>query len=99
MALLDAVRDATGDELLKVILETGELSDLDTVRAATRLAIDHGADFVKTSTGKTPVSATPAAVRAMLDVIHTMAGSTRRDQAVGRHPHVRRRARLSVDRR
>ncbi|MET0909081.1 MAG: deoxyribose-phosphate aldolase [Ilumatobacteraceae bacterium] len=70
VALLDATRDATGDRLLKVILETGELPDLDTVRAATRLAIDHGADFVKTSTGKTAVSATVPAVRAMLDVVH-----------------------------
>jgi len=82
VALLDAVRDATGDQLLKVILETGELSDLDTVRTATRLAIDHGADFVKTSTGKTPVSATVPAVRAMLDVIRTVAGG----RAIGIKP-------------
>jgi deoxyribose-phosphate aldolase len=54
---------------MKVILETGELRDLATVSAAARFAIEHGADFVKTSTGKTPVSATLPAVEAMLDVI------------------------------
>jgi deoxyribose-phosphate aldolase len=69
VAVLDSTRDATGDALLKVILETGELVDLETVRDAARLAIEHGADFVKTSTGKTPVSATPDAVRVMLGVV------------------------------
>ena len=69
VALLDAVRDAAGDELLKVILETGELVESDVISAASRLAIDHGADFVKTSTGKTSVSATPEAVRTMLEVV------------------------------
>lgn len=56
--------------LVKVILETGELPDQATVASATRFAVDHGADFVKTSTGKTPVSATPEAVATMLRVIH-----------------------------
>jgi deoxyribose-phosphate aldolase len=74
VALLDAVRNAAGDTLLKVILETGELVEPDAIRAATRLAIDHGADFVKTSTGKTRVSATPEAVRAMLEVVADGAG-------------------------
>jgi deoxyribose-phosphate aldolase len=69
VALLDAVRNAAGDALLKVILETGELVEPDAIRAAASLAIDHGADFVKTSTGKTRVSATPGAVRTMLEVV------------------------------
>lgn len=68
-AVLDAVRDAAADALVKVILETGALPDTDAVTAAARFAIDHGADFVKTSTGKIPVSATPAAAEAMLGVI------------------------------
>jgi deoxyribose-phosphate aldolase len=75
VALLDAVRNAAGDELLKVILETGELVEPDVIRAAAHLAIDHGADFVKTSTGKTRVSATPEAVRAMLEVLVETGGS------------------------
>jgi len=57
--------------LLKVILETGELPDQATVALAARIAIESGADFIKTSTGKTPVSATPEAARTMLDVIRS----------------------------
>ncbi|HEY5664918.1 MAG TPA: deoxyribose-phosphate aldolase [Ilumatobacter sp.] len=66
-AVLTTVRVATtGRALMKVILETGELVDADLIRSAARLAIDLGADFVKTSTGKTPVSATPEAAEIML---------------------------------
>ena len=54
---------------LKVILETGEIGAVDLIESAARLAIAAGADFVKTSTGKTSTSATPDAVRAMLGVI------------------------------
>ena len=69
-AMLERVRRITeGNALMKVILETGELPDLDTVEEAARLAIEHGADFVKTSTGKSPVSATLPAAERMLEVI------------------------------
>lgn len=69
-AVLSAVREATeGRALMKVILETGCLVDPDLVAGAARFAVDHGADFVKTSTGKTDVSATLEAVGAMLGVI------------------------------
>jgi deoxyribose-phosphate aldolase len=57
------------DARLKVILETGMLPDQAMVRKAADLAIGSGADFIKTSTGKTPVSATPDAVRTMLEAI------------------------------
>ena len=70
--LLDAVRAAVASgagALLKVILETGELKDLELVEAAARLAILHGADFIKTSTGKTTTSATLAATEVMLRAI------------------------------
>lgn len=70
--LLTAVRTASRGRVLKVILETGVLGVLDggeTIARAARLAIDAGADFLKTSTGKTPVGATPAAAAAMLDAI------------------------------
>lgn len=68
--MLAAVRLAvTPPHHLKVILETGELVRLDLVERATRLAVDHGADFVKTSTGKSKISATPDAARTMLRVI------------------------------
>lgn len=55
--------------LLKVILETGELNEVSLIRLAAQMSIAGGADFIKTSTGKTPVSATPQAVEAMLEVI------------------------------
>lgn len=71
-AVLNAVSEIVARRrVVKVILETGELPDQATVAAAARFAIDHGADFVKTSTGKTPVSATPEAVATMLDVIRS----------------------------
>ena len=71
-AMVDAVRDLLhigGARLLKVILETGELVDPALVDQAARLAIRHGADFIKTSTGKTAVSATTAATAVMLRAI------------------------------
>lgn len=54
---------------LKVILETGSLVDPALIRRASMLAMEAGADFIKTSTGKTPVSATPQAVEVMCDAI------------------------------
>lgn len=67
VTMLDAVREVvTTPRRLKVILETGELGTPESVARAARLAIDHGADFVKTSTGKSKVSATPEAVSTML---------------------------------
>jgi deoxyribose-phosphate aldolase len=55
---------------LKVILETGVLKDKGIIAAACQDAIDAGADFIKTSTGKCPVGATPRAAEIMLKVIH-----------------------------
>lgn len=68
-ALLAAVRRGGAGLRLKVILETGELRDEALVTLACRIALDAGADFLKTSTGKTPVSATPAAARLLLRAI------------------------------
>ncbi|RUP14394.1 MAG: deoxyribose-phosphate aldolase [Methylobacterium sp.] len=64
--MVEAVRDTCGSAILKVILETGELADPDRIREASRIALEAGADFLKTSTGKSAVSATPAAAEAML---------------------------------
>lgn len=55
--------------LLKVILETGELKDPGLIRRAADIALAHGADFLKTSTGKVPVNATPDAARILLQAI------------------------------
>jgi deoxyribose-phosphate aldolase len=64
--MVEAVRDTCGSAILKVILETGELAEPGRIREASRLALEAGADFIKTSTGKSPVSATPEAAEAML---------------------------------
>lgn len=68
-AMVVALREACGDRLLKVILETGVLEEPDLIARASRLALEAGADFLKTSTGKTPVSATLPAAEVMLDAI------------------------------
>jgi deoxyribose-phosphate aldolase len=67
--MVATARAAAGDATLKVILETGELGDPDRIGYAARLAIGEGADFIKTSTGKVGVNATPEAVRIMLEEI------------------------------
>jgi deoxyribose-phosphate aldolase len=68
-ALLLAVRRACEGLRLKVILETGELKDAALINQACRMALDAGADFLKTSTGKTTTSATPDAARLLLQAI------------------------------
>lgn len=68
-AMVGAIKQACGSKTLKVILETGEYPGLDHVRAASGLAIAAGADFIKTSTGKTAHSASLPAARTMLEVI------------------------------
>jgi deoxyribose-phosphate aldolase len=68
-ALLSAVRRACEGRVLKVILESGELQDPRLIRRAAELAFEAGADFLKTSTGKTPVSATAEAANVMLGAI------------------------------
>lgn len=70
LALVRACRQACGPEaLLKVILETGQLGSVERIRRAAELAVDGGAHFIKTSTGKTQPGATLQAAQVMLDVI------------------------------
>jgi len=64
-----AVKEACGNTELKVILETGELQTLDKVRRASDIAMEAGADFIKTSTGKVKPAATPPVVLVMLEAI------------------------------
>ena len=66
---LRALRGAAGTAHLKVILEVCELGSPETVAEATRLAIDAGADMVKTSTGKGAAGASPQAVLAMAETV------------------------------
>lgn len=58
-----------GSAKLKVIIESGELKTEALIRKASEIAINAGADFIKTSTGKVPVNATPEAAKIMLEVI------------------------------
>mgnify|MGYP001813151875 FL=1 len=78
--MIAAVADVVDEPaILKVILESGELADRDAVAAAARLAIENGADFVKTSTGKTSHGASLDAAAAMLGEIaraHGVSGRT-----------------------
>ena len=55
------IKEAIGDRQLKVIVESGLLGDYEQIFRATMIAMDAGADFIKTSTGKVSVSATPEA--------------------------------------
>ncbi|EAR09614.1 deoxyribose-phosphate aldolase [Reinekea blandensis] len=69
-ALVARCKQACGDRAqLKVIIESGELKTPELIRQASDLAIAGGADFIKTSTGKVPVNATPEAARIMLEAI------------------------------
>lgn len=68
--LVKACKQACGDSvLLKVIIEVGELQSEDLVKQASRISIEAGADFIKTSTGKVAVNATPEFAHMMLEVI------------------------------
>lgn len=63
------VKAAAGNATVKAILETGVLNDPDLIRKASDMAIEAGADFIKTSTGKVPINATLSAARIMLKAI------------------------------
>ncbi|MCH6256255.1 deoxyribose-phosphate aldolase [Puniceicoccaceae bacterium K14] len=70
---IDACRKACGNTAkLKVIIESGELKEPDLIREASRISIECGADFIKTSTGKVPVNATVESARVMMEVIRDL---------------------------
>lgn len=62
-------KEACGKAHLKVILETGELKTAENIRTASIIAMEAGADFIKTSTGKVPVNATLEAAYVMTQAI------------------------------
>jgi deoxyribose-phosphate aldolase len=64
-----ATKEACGAVHLKVILETGELVTYDNVRLASEIAMQAGADFIKTSTGKISPAATLPVTLVMLEAI------------------------------
>lgn len=67
---IDKVAAAQNREVhLKVILETGLLPSVEMIATASFLAMEAGADFIKTSTGKVEVNATPVAAYVMCECI------------------------------
>ena len=76
--VIDEVAGRQGREVhLKVILETGLLRTPENIANASFLAMEAGADFIKTSTGKVDVNATPLAAYIMCECIakyHEMTG-------------------------
>lgn len=66
---ISEIKDTCGEVPLKVILETGDLPSMADVKRASILAMYAGADYIKTSTGKEKVSATPEAVYVMCQAI------------------------------
>ena len=63
------LKDICGEKTLKVILETGALRTASNIKKAAILAMYSGADFIKTSTGKEAISATPEAALVMCEAI------------------------------
>lgn len=76
--MVSMVRAATdGSALLKVIIEAGVLDRPDLITLASKIALEEGADFIKTSTGKVAVNATPANARTMLEALKDHGDATR----------------------
>jgi deoxyribose-phosphate aldolase len=72
------VKEVCGDAHLKVIIETAELGSYDHVRHASMISMEAGADFIKTSTGKLPSSATLPVALVMLEAIRDVYDETGR---------------------
>ena len=78
-AAIDAAAAKLGRKVvLKVILETGLLKTPELIYKASVLTMEAGADFIKTSTGKVAVNATPEAARVMCEAIRDFYKSTGR---------------------
>ena len=63
------LKQVCGEHAMKVILETGDLATASNIKKASILAMYAGADYIKTSTGKEKVSATPEAAYVMCQAI------------------------------
>lgn len=66
---IKGIRETIGNNMLKVILETGALVSIENIATASFLAMEAGADFIKTSTGKMEPAATPMAAIVMCKCI------------------------------
>lgn len=66
---ISELKQTCGDAAMKVILETGCLKTASNIKKASILAMYAGADYIKTSTGKEKISATPEAAYVMCQAI------------------------------
>lgn len=66
---ISRIKSICGSKHLKVIIETGELKSVELIRKASEIALQAGADFLKTSTGKIQPAAQPEPFLIMLDTI------------------------------
>ena len=73
-----SVKQICGAVPLKIILETGELKTIEEIQKGSETAIEAGADFIKTSTGKTSTGATPISAFIMLKTIEKYTKTTGR---------------------
>tara|TARA_B100001094_G_C18191006_1_gene807235 strand:- start:3704 stop:4441 length:738 start_codon:yes stop_codon:yes gene_type:complete len=67
--VIQACRRACSEQKLKVIIESGALKSEQLIVQATEIAIESGADFIKTSTGKFTENATLSAAKTILETI------------------------------
>lgn len=82
-AMVEAIAEVCADKgLLKVIIESGELADPALIDRASHLAMEAGADFIKTSTGKVAINATLETAERMIAAIANHGG----DKLVGFKP-------------
>lgn len=72
------IRKVIGEAKLKVIIESGLLSDPSSIYRASMISMESGADFIKTSTGKIQPASTPEAVLVMCHAIRDFMKKTGR---------------------
>ena len=92
------MKEACGQAHLKVIFETGELKTYDNVRLASELAMQAGADFIKTSTGKISPAATLPVTLVMLEAVrdHLFCDWPKNRNQAGRGNFARQRRRCNT---
>lgn len=76
--MVSTIRAVTHNQaILKVIIESGELMEASLIKQATLIALEEGADFVKTSTGKVEINATLEAAQTILETLKEFGDKSR----------------------
>lgn len=79
---ISELKAVCGDKKMKVILETGCLANGTEIKKASLLSMFAGADYIKTSTGKEKIAATPEAAYIMCEAIKEYYDQTRSEELV-----------------